>query len=296
MKESRPHHINEDSLFEETDMGHCENIQYLLDHGVNGDAINGLGETALVMAVQNRDLPVVELLLLNKVDLNKIDKQGFAPVHHAAKLIEASILKHLILNGANVQLVTKDGMSALDLGVVLGREAVWSLLLDQKIDPFKPDSLGRTPVFWASLSKNWKFLEKVLEKHGQRESVDQKNNNNRQAFGELKNGLIYSTVLGAVENVKVFLTHVPFAINSISPDSKSLKALMEWIGEEGDPVFMAFLKDSAGGGVKAVPFFFGLWLSHNFRSLTTCWLMVLTLIFNVLWGQHPSCGRPSKGM
>jgi len=76
-------------------------IVWLVNNGVNLNLQNKKGETALHLAIQNKNLKIVEILLKHGADIHIKDNDNNTALHFAAWKRNFSIIKLLLKNGAN---------------------------------------------------------------------------------------------------------------------------------------------------------------------------------------------------
>ena len=101
----------------------------LVAKGMDVDLSNKQGETPLMMASINGDLPLVKTLVLkNKAQLDHI---SWTPLHYACAKGHLDIAKFLIANGAKVDSLSLGGTTPLMMAVQSGNELLVKLLLDK---------------------------------------------------------------------------------------------------------------------------------------------------------------------
>nr|GEU48866.1 hypothetical protein [Tanacetum cinerariifolium] len=88
-----------------------------------------LGPTPLEAAVALGESLIVELLLANQANTERVDPSTWGPIHLASGGGHVDILKLLLVKGVNVDSVTKDGNTALHLAVEERRRDCARLLL-----------------------------------------------------------------------------------------------------------------------------------------------------------------------
>merc|ERR1712142_806283 len=156
-----------------------ELVKYLLGIGADVDEkCRDGGYTAIAVATQNRDIPLMKLLLKYKADTEIADqtKRGETPIFHAIRKSEydtdgSEALSLLIEKGANINATDKYGQTALDLatkkrrqtsnGVASGRreKTTWALRLLMKkganIDA--KDKNGKTALRVAMCKKEFQW-------------------------------------------------------------------------------------------------------------------------------------------
>lgn len=101
----------------------------LIAKGMDVDLSNKQGETPLMMASINGDLPLVKTLVLkNKAQLDHI---SWTPLHYACSKGHLDIAQFLIANGAKVDSLSLGGTTPLMMAVQSGNELLVKLLLDK---------------------------------------------------------------------------------------------------------------------------------------------------------------------
>ena len=115
--------------------GDLEMVRILLDYGVDVNAQNECGYTALLYASYtpfNSDDPIVlGLLLDHRADLNVETKDGLTPLHIALgnrKIEKAGLL---VERGASVEVQDKHGRTPLDVASEEHRDKIITLLLER---------------------------------------------------------------------------------------------------------------------------------------------------------------------
>ena len=76
---------------------------------------NDLGQTPLIIAVNNNYRKLVEILIIHGALVNSTDKRGLTPLMYAALNDNENFIKLLIKCGADVRLKNADGMTAFQL-------------------------------------------------------------------------------------------------------------------------------------------------------------------------------------
>ena len=94
--------------------GKVEIVQLHLANGVNVNAKDEYGQTALIYAAKNGHKNVAELLLKNGADVNVQEEFGLTPLMCAAYNGKISVAKLLIEKGADIHVKDNDGRTAAE--------------------------------------------------------------------------------------------------------------------------------------------------------------------------------------
>ncbi|OVA16266.1 Ankyrin repeat [Macleaya cordata] len=97
-------------------------ISHLLRKGANPHVRDRDGATPLHYAVQVGAVLTVKLLIKYKVDVNVADDEGWTPLHVAVQARSRDIAKILLVNGADKTRRNKDGKTPLDLSLCYGKD------------------------------------------------------------------------------------------------------------------------------------------------------------------------------
>ena len=137
----------------------------LLERGANTESRSSHGDTALHHAAMVNSGGEATLLLLRygaDVDAGLADDVG-TPLHLAAAASNHSviIIQHLLQHGANPDVRTKDGVSALDLATRNGGEKAVQMLIEGGADVEAADDEGLTPLDIA-IQENQESIAQLL--------------------------------------------------------------------------------------------------------------------------------------
>ena len=145
----------------------------LLKTGMNVNAIDLWGHTALLYAAEKGHTEIVELLLNNGANVDAIDKDGVTALMGAAYEGHTEIVELLLNNGADVDAKDKYGNTALIWETKEGHTEVVKFLLDHGADVNAENKNGYTALIWATTFGCTDAIKLLLE-HGA--NVDAKNN------------------------------------------------------------------------------------------------------------------------
>eukprot|EP00968_Pinguiococcus_pyrenoidosus_P016956 scaffold1651_cov317-Pinguiococcus_pyrenoidosus.AAC.21 len=129
------------------------------------EAVDEDGNTPLHLAVTGRQRAVVKMLLEAEADVNRTDKSGVTPLHHAAGLGSVKMVELLVGNGADLSLQSGAG-TPLHWAAGNGHfEAVDTLLgLGAAVD--SANEQGITPVIMAAAGGGSGDVVELLVKRG----------------------------------------------------------------------------------------------------------------------------------
>jgi len=121
------------------------------------------GFTPLYLAAANRHKDVIELLLANRAKPNDAkNKCGLAPLAVAVINNYKDIVELLLTHGADVNIKTRNGDTALHLAVIFSHKDIVKVLLDNKADVNAKTKKGQTPLGIASSED----IVELIRQHG----------------------------------------------------------------------------------------------------------------------------------
>lgn len=140
----------------------------LLRHGANPNAKNMHGRTALHQAASQGAVKVMELLLANRADVNAATNDGYTPLHGAVSYgkndTRMSAVEILLKSGANVNAITsRDGETPFHKAISRGDIEIVKLLIDYGADVNAVSKFGVTSLYFA---RNSDAILKLLKEHG----------------------------------------------------------------------------------------------------------------------------------
>jgi len=167
------------ALYCACEQGHTDMVQYLLDSG----AAVSPGAKPLVVAVRNKHLTVVQLLLEHGTHPDALEESNessncrSSPMHIAAADGNSELVELLLKHGASVDVADSDGNTALHLALkhyrpratssqveaVNSVKSVPDILLENKADVNALNSSGETPLHRAALRGLFSIVGKMLE-------------------------------------------------------------------------------------------------------------------------------------
>lgn len=154
----RGYKYTEAEFFRAINMEDAIAVRGFLQAGINPNAKNDKGETALTFAVQYKDAKVAKLLV-EQADLNLRDDNGNTPLFVAVKnekedLFDLLLDKGADPNGSGAASERTKNQTALYVAIVQAREDLIQKLLDKGADPNIADSTGALPLSEAVVRRN----------------------------------------------------------------------------------------------------------------------------------------------
>lgn len=127
-----------------------EVIEVLLaTKGMDVDLSNKQGETPLMIASINGDLPLVKTLVIKH--RAQLDHIGWTPLHYAAAKGQLEVAQFLIINGALIDSLNLGGTTPLMMAVQSGNEYLVKLLLDKGANLQLRNGLGLSAIDIADI-------------------------------------------------------------------------------------------------------------------------------------------------
>jgi ankyrin repeat protein len=140
-------------------------VRALVDEGVDVDARQGDGATALHWAVHLNDGEMVETLLRAGAEVDAVNDLGVAPLLIAATNGNASVVKVLLGAGADPDGGPPDRERPLMRAAWVGSLDVVTALLDAGADPNgKESARGQTALMWAVSERHPAVVKVLLER------------------------------------------------------------------------------------------------------------------------------------
>jgi ankyrin repeat protein len=126
--------------------------------GLDVDASNQAGETALMLAALKGDLVLCQQLLQRGAAVNR---PGWTPLHYAASGDEAKVVALLLERGASVDAESPNRTTPLMMAARYGSEAGLDRLLASGADTTRRNELGLRAVDFARMSGREFLLKKL---------------------------------------------------------------------------------------------------------------------------------------
>ncbi len=124
-------------------------VTLLIQHGINVNARDNSGTTALHAAAWNGRIKIAALLLKNGAKLNLPGSHGRTPLHVATVQGDINMIRLLVEFGADLNSKSDNGMTILHSAVIDNKLEIVEFALKQGVDPMIEDKYGHTALQWA---------------------------------------------------------------------------------------------------------------------------------------------------
>lgn len=131
---------------------------------INLEATDRAGETALMLASLNGDLPLVQLLIDKGAEVNR---KGWTPLHYAATNGHDDVVRLLLDKSAYIDAGSPNGTTPVMMAARGDHASTLTLLLDQGADPAIKNQLGLKAIDFANHYRAPDAI-KILTKRTQR--------------------------------------------------------------------------------------------------------------------------------
>jgi len=175
--------------------GDIEAVESLLGTGIDINAKNKQGVTALAYASGRGHVDIVKLLLAHKANVNARSNIGSTPLMNAAYMGHVKVVAELVINGADVNVQSSDGSTALMNASAHGYIEIVKMLLANDADVNTCEKCGLNAL-WNAISSGHTEIAKVLINNGA--DVNAKANDGTTA-------LMNASFTGNTEIVKMLL-------------------------------------------------------------------------------------------
>lgn len=118
-------------------------------------------------------IPYMDLLLKEGLGIDLVDKDGLTALHQAIIGKKEAVISHLLRKGANLHARDLDGATPLHYAVQVGAVQTVKLLIKHKVDVNVTDNEGWTPLHVAIQSRN-RDIAKLLLVNGADKNITNK--------------------------------------------------------------------------------------------------------------------------
>ncbi|HSW00737.1 MAG TPA: serpin family protein [Sedimentisphaerales bacterium] len=154
-----------DHLVLAAESGYLQIARVILDKGIDANAGDEDGRTALHTAVAAGNLEMSQFLVARGADVNAGRGQngGWTPLHAAVREGRCQVARWLLDNGADIQARDEDGETPLHLAVMGWSLEMVQLLVEKGADVNARDCGGRSPLLEAVLNGRGDMTEVLVE-------------------------------------------------------------------------------------------------------------------------------------
>ena len=146
--------------------GERDTVRTLLKQGVDVNAAQGDGMTALHWAAMNEDVEMAEMLLYAGANVKAATRLGaYTPLFLASKTGNALMVEMLLKASADANSTTTMGTTPLMLAAVSGSPNAVRVLLDHGVEVNATEVKGRTALMFAAVYNRSTAIDVLLE-HG----------------------------------------------------------------------------------------------------------------------------------
>ena len=152
--------------------GNINAVENLLARGVNPDAHNAYGVTALHFAAQDGYTSIVNKLLAHGANPDAQDEYGVTPLHLAADAGHVPVVENLLAHGANRNASTLvHGQTPLHLAAQQGHINTVIKLLARGANPDAHNADGFTPLHFAARGGHINVVGELLARGANRNAL-----------------------------------------------------------------------------------------------------------------------------
>ncbi len=195
LAQTNPHNTDSRQLFNAATTNDVETVKVLLNKGVNINAKDTHGATALIKAASRGYADMTRLLLDKGAEINVKANDGWTALMGAAGGGETNTVKLLLDKGVDINAKDTNGMTALLFAAAKGQIDTVRLLLDKGADINVQDDLGWTALMFAVAGDKTNMVNILLDKGA---DINAKDN-----FGW--NALMFAADKGQTKAVKILL-------------------------------------------------------------------------------------------
>ncbi|MEZ6137173.1 MAG: ankyrin repeat domain-containing protein [Pirellulaceae bacterium] len=153
----------EPELADAIEQGHADQALTLLEQGVNVNAAQVDGMTALHWSVWREDVALTERLLAAKAQVNQPNRYGITPLAIACTSGNARLVAQLLEAGADAKAKLRSGETPLMIAGRTGRSEPVKLLIDAGADVDAMDGSGQTAIMWAAAEGHAAVVQQLIQ-------------------------------------------------------------------------------------------------------------------------------------
>ncbi|MFT3731866.1 MAG: quinoprotein dehydrogenase-associated putative ABC transporter substrate-binding protein [Hyphomicrobium sp.] len=132
-----------------------ERISFLIDKGADINKLDTEGYAPLHVAARNENAKVIDVLAARKADVNVKDRDGYTPLQHAILRDSPVAVQALASHGANLEARTPTGVTPLALAILESKYKAAIALIDAGADVETADGQAKlTPLMLVAGSED----------------------------------------------------------------------------------------------------------------------------------------------
>ena len=164
-KEEQKYEYGNTTLINAVFNNSLEDVENLLNQGVDVNLKNDCGNTALMIAAAKGNIEMLGIMIhLGKADLNSQDCYGHTPLMWAIVKGHLEIVKILINEGAYINIQNNEGRTALIYAVGENNKDMVRVLIAANADLNIKDHMGKTALMYA-LERNSNNIIEILTEY-----------------------------------------------------------------------------------------------------------------------------------
>lgn len=159
------------ALHTATAAGYNSEVARLLKEGADINAVDGFGDTPLLIAVTNNKEDIAKILLENNANVNLANHLKETPLHIVTKNKESEIVKILLKKGADVHAIDSTGNTPIYNAVKTDQLDIITLLINAGAKITAKNISERTPLYYA---RNFDVIKLLLKNGSKFSELDDK--------------------------------------------------------------------------------------------------------------------------
>lgn len=238
-------------LFNALSGKHLEAVKLLINHGANIEERDGMGLTPLMRAAEGNMLEIMEYLISQGADIDAKTSLGGATIFFTYQPLNFDAFLLLAQKGTNVYVENERGVNILIMAIKAVNYQLIEYLLENypKFDVNRPQNSDYNPLIAATVEKDIKIIDMLLNKGANINSTDS-NGNTPLMLSVYKNEMKIAEFLlqkGAKMDIKNTANENAFIIAVVRSKIEIIKFLLESgadpnSGNENAPLHYAILR------------------------------------------------------
>ena len=152
--------------------GHIEVVNLLIANGANPNKINFFGDAPLYWAAKEGNIEIVKALILQKINVNNRNIFGNTALSWACIEEHKEVVDLLIKNGADVNIRNNNRQTVLHNAVYKKNLDIANLILEKDPETDVVNRDGMTPLLMAVQNKDIKMCQLLVEKNASVKEIE----------------------------------------------------------------------------------------------------------------------------